>query len=68
MNQPKIHIRPAEEGVQVRMPDGTVLPEEGAFVDRTTYWVRMLNRGEVILTKDTPKSAQPKARRVSKEA
>lgn len=39
-------VRP-KIGLTVPMPDGTILPPEGATVPRDTYWLRRLRDGSV---------------------
>lgn len=40
-------IKPAP-GLRVRMPNGNVLPAEGAAVAMNSYWLRRLEDGDVI--------------------
>lgn len=47
-------IKPAP-GLHVRMPNGNVLPEEGAQVELNSYWLRRLADGDVIEV-EKPKS------------
>lgn len=42
-------IKPAP-GLRVRTPDGGLLPESGATVERSSYWIRRLDDGDVIET------------------
>ncbi|MEK7787164.1 MAG: DUF2635 domain-containing protein [Chloroflexota bacterium] len=42
-------IKPAP-GFNVRMPNGNVLPAEGAEVELNSYWLRRLEDGDVIQT------------------
>jgi hypothetical protein len=45
----KIRIRPTSEGLLVPIIGGGYLPAEGAEVERTNYWNRRLNDGDVEL-------------------
>ncbi len=50
-----LFIRPTSKDIQVPIPppgEG-VLPEEGAEVEKSTYWLRRLRDGDVV--KATPK-------------
>jgi hypothetical protein len=40
-------IKPAH-GLRVRTPDGGLLPESGATVERNSYWIRRLDDADVI--------------------
>jgi hypothetical protein len=45
---PGLFVKPAE-GLKVRDPDTRRhLPEEGAAVPRSTYWLRRLRDGDVV--------------------
>lgn len=39
------------EGRRVRHPDGRLLDAQGARVERTAYWQRKANAGDVIFSK-----------------
>lgn len=49
-----IYLKPAP-GLKVRTPQGGFLPDEGAEVERNSFWVRRINDGDVIET-DPPKA------------
>lgn len=40
-------IKPAP-GYAVRMPNGNVLPAEGAEVELNSYWLRRMDDGDVV--------------------
>lgn len=44
----KTFIRPAQ-GLRIRMPNGNILPTEGAEVELNSYWLRRLEEGDVDL-------------------
>ena len=48
----KIYIKPAKPGLKVHLEGKgrEFLPEEGAEVERTVYWVRRLKDGSVVET------------------
>ncbi len=60
-------IRPASEGLLVPYPGGsrTYLPAEGAEVPEDRWWLRQLNRGDVVLVEDetAPKVSTTRSRR-----
>jgi hypothetical protein len=47
-----ITIKPAT-GLRVRTPDGGLLPESGATVERSSYWIRRLDDGDVTEVAET---------------
>lgn len=53
----KIYIKPAP-GLKVRTQQGSFLPEEGAEVERDSFWVRRINDGDVVET-TPPKAKKP---------
>lgn len=67
-----MRIRPASEGLLVPYPGGsrTYLPAGGADVPRDRWWLRQLNRGDVVLVEDekTPKATTTRSRRASSKA
>ncbi len=56
----KILVKPAP-GRRVRRPDGRVLEEAGAAVERTPYWLRRAAAGDVTIGK-APAAPKPKAK------
>lgn len=50
MSADTMSVKPAEPGLVVRFPGnpGTRLPEAGAEVPRSTYWMRRLADGDVV--------------------
>lgn len=65
-----MRIRPASEGLLVPYPGGsrTYLPAGGAEVpDGDRWWLRQLNRGDVVLVEDepAPKATTTRSRRSS---
>jgi len=53
----KIFIKPASPGLRVRAPSGALLPEEGDYVERESYWLRRINDGDVVEA-DPPLTAE----------
>lgn len=53
----KIYIKPAP-GLKVRTPQGDFLPEEGATVERNSFWVRRIKDHDVVET-EPPKTKKP---------
>jgi len=51
-----IHIKPTKAVVPVRKPNGEYLAEAGEKVERSSFWVRRLNEGDVIEFKATAKA------------
>ena len=48
-------------GLIVRGPDYVLLPESGAYRECSSYWLRRLRDGDVVIaTKAQPKPAPPK--------
>jgi len=43
-----IHIKPAKTAVPVRKQNGEYLADTGEKVERSSYWIRRLNEGDVI--------------------
>ncbi|MGL5666226.1 MAG: DUF2635 domain-containing protein [Shewanella sp.] len=43
-----INIKPAKPAVPVRKPNGEYLKAEGEKVERSSFWVRRLNDGDVV--------------------
>lgn len=43
-----IFVKPATPGLRVRTPSGAVLPDEGDYVERESYWLRRINDGDVV--------------------
>lgn len=64
-----MRIRPASDGLLVPYPGGSriYLAAEGAEVPRDRWWLRQLNRGDVVLVEDepAPKAATTRSRRSS---
>lgn len=56
-----INIKPAKPAVPVRKPNGEYLKAEGEKVERSSFWVRRLNDGDVVETK-VAKSAATNAK------
>lgn len=57
----KITIKPAKPGNKVHLEGKReFLPEEGAEVERSTYWVRRLRDGSVIEIKRPAKPSHNK--------
>ncbi|AZQ10162.1 DUF2635 domain-containing protein [Shewanella khirikhana] len=46
-----IFIKPAKSAVPVRKPGGDYLKADGEKVERSAFWVRRLNDGDVIEVK-----------------
>lgn len=44
----KIFVKPVTPGLRVRAPSGAVLPDEGDYVERESYWLRRINDGDVV--------------------
>lgn len=49
----KIYIRPARPGLIIRYPEtgegpGPILPDEGAMVIESSFWLRRLSEGSVV--------------------
>lgn len=56
----KIYLQPAPQDRRVLNPaNGQLLPAKGAYVERSTYWLRRLAAGEVVET-TPPKPAAKK--------
>ncbi|MGI2196887.1 DUF2635 domain-containing protein [Shewanella baltica] len=55
-----IHIKPAKAAVPVRKPNGEYLKADGEKVERSSFWVRRLNDGDVVAIK-AAKAATTKA-------
>jgi len=49
----KIFVKPAQPEYVVRMPGNlrNVLPDAGALVDKTPFWIRRLRDGSVLEAK-----------------
>ncbi|MEJ6520647.1 DUF2635 domain-containing protein [Shewanella bicestrii] len=43
-----INIKPAKPAVPVRKPNGEYLKADGEKVERSSFWVRRLNDGDVV--------------------
>jgi len=58
----KMHIKPAE-GLKIR-DDKTkqFLPIEGKIVEKSTYWVRRLQCGDVVLVENAKRENAPAAK------
>jgi hypothetical protein len=58
----KIYIKPATPGSKVHLEGKAreFLPEEGAEVERSVYWVRRINDGSVVEGKRPAKPATSK--------
>ena len=56
----KMNIKPAS-GMRVRFPDtpSRLLPEEGATVPRSAYWLRRLAKGDVLKFSKSNAAAKP---------
>ncbi|MTI13361.1 DUF2635 domain-containing protein [Sansalvadorimonas verongulae] len=52
-----LHIKP-KKGVKVRTPSGDHLKPQGEKVPRTSYWLRRIKCGDVVLVADTPTEKQ----------
>lgn len=46
-----IHIKPAKAAVPVRKPNGEYLKADGEKIERSSFWVRRLNDGDVVEVK-----------------
>ena len=46
--RPIIKVMP-REGLQVRSPDGSILPPQGAEVERSSWWIRRERDGDVSI-------------------
>lgn len=44
------YLKPAD-GLQVRKPNGSHLATEGEAITFDSYWLRRLNKGDVVATK-----------------
>lgn len=55
-----IHIKPAKAAVPVRKQNGEYLADTGEKVERSSFWVRRLNDGDVVEVK-AAKAATTKA-------
>ena len=47
MNSEKTYVVPAAGRTVIDPADGKALPPEGREVERTTYWIRRMNEGDV---------------------
>lgn len=57
----KIFIKPTKSGNKVHLEGKReFLPDEGAEVERTTYWVRRLRDGSVVEVKRPAKASNNK--------
>ncbi len=56
----KVFLKP-REGVKVRMPKPAIghLPEDGAFVEKSIYWRRRINDGDVVAATPPKKTESP---------
>ncbi len=63
----KIFVIPAKESVPVRKPDGRYLSETGEDVVRTSFWLRRIKDGDVLLG-DEAKKQQTKLVAAAKKA
>lgn len=59
MSKNTVYIKPAKPGTKVHLEGKgrEFLPEEGAEVERSTYWVRRISDGSVVETKRPAKSS-----------
>ena len=53
-----MHLKPHADRVVIDPVTGLPLPEEGAVVEASQYWLRRLQDGDVTLIK--PKQKQPR--------
>lgn len=62
MSKNTVYIKPAKSGTKVHLEGKAreFLPEEGAEVDRTNYWVRRINDGSVVEARRPPKPSTSK--------
>jgi len=51
-----IKIKPAKAAVPVRKPSGEYLAAEGENVERSSYWVRRIQDGDVVEMKALAKA------------
>lgn len=51
-----IKIKPAKEAVPVRKPTGEYLAATGESVERSSYWVRRIQDGDVVELKAQAKA------------
>ena len=65
----RIYVKPADPEQIVREPDmGLILPPEGAWVERTHFWIRRLADGSVVEAKPPAKTARKSSRAAPAEA
>lgn len=57
MNSKQLVVRP-KIGLTVLMPDGAILPPEGATVPRDTYWLRRLREGSITAETVVPSTKE----------
>jgi hypothetical protein len=54
-----VKVKPAP-GLKVRFPEtGAALPEEGREVPETTYWLRRLRAGDVVIVREEKVDVDP---------
>jgi Protein of unknown function (DUF2635) len=58
LNTEKTYVKPASERNVIDPATGLALPPEGKEVERTTYWIRRKNEGDV--TEGYPAPTQAK--------
>lgn len=51
-----IKIKPAKAAVPVRKPTGEYLDKDGEAVERSSYWVRRIQDGDVVEMKALAKA------------
>lgn len=56
----RVKVKPAIPGQIIRDPHTKrVLPDDGAEMPGTSFWIRRLRDGDVVLVTDAPMSAPP---------
>ena len=67
---PTIQVRPVE-GRRVRVPStGNPLPDDGGNFPASSYWIRRVNAGDVVIateSAETPKKATRRKRATAEE-
>ncbi len=56
----ELYLKP-KEGLSIRKPDGSKLAAEGERVPRTSFWLKRLADGDVIILKPAAKATNKKA-------
>ncbi len=64
MSTKRIFLKPRMTGAIIRNPlNGAILPEEGALVPNSNYWLRRIVQGDVIVENREEEKASTKKRK-----